>query len=49
MHKRLNLKTVILYGRFGFRIRDVTDDIPKPMIPIGDKPIIWHIMKSYAA
>ena len=42
------MKTVILCGGYGTRIRDVADDIPKPMIPIGNKPIIWHIMKSYA-
>ena len=29
-------------------IRDVADDIPKPMIPIGDRPILWHIMKGFA-
>lgn len=43
------MKTVILCGGYGTRIRDVAEDIPKPMIPIGDRPIIWHIMKSYAA
>jgi len=43
------MKTVILCGGYGTRIRDVADDIPKPMIPIGGKPIIWHIMKTYAA
>ncbi|MEL4894913.1 glucose-1-phosphate cytidylyltransferase [Crocosphaera sp. Alani8] len=43
------MKTVILCGGFGTRIRDVADNIPKPMIPIGDKPIIWHIMKYYAS
>lgn len=42
------MKTVILCGGFGTRIRDVADDIPKPMIPIGGKPIIWHIMKTYS-
>lgn len=42
------MKTVILCGGYGTRIRDVADDIPKPMIPIGGKPIIWHIMKTYA-
>jgi glucose-1-phosphate cytidylyltransferase len=41
-------KSVILAGGFGTRIRDVTQDIPKPMIPIGHRPIIWHIMKTYA-
>lgn len=42
------MKTVILCGGYGTRIRDVAEDIPKPMIPIGSKPIIWHIMKYYA-
>ena len=43
------MKTVILCGGFGTRIRDVADDIPKPMIPIGRLPILWHLMKYYAA
>jgi glucose-1-phosphate cytidylyltransferase len=42
------MKVVILAGGFGTRIRDVAEDIPKPMIPIGPYPIILHIMKSYA-
>ena len=43
-----DLQVVILCGGMGTRIRDVTDDIPKPMIPIGGKPIVWHVMQSYA-
>ena len=42
------MKVVILAGGYGTRIRDVADDIPKPMIPIGPYPILWHIMKWYA-
>lgn len=42
------MKVVILCGGYGTRIRDVADDIPKPMIPIGGKPILWHIMKYYS-
>lgn len=42
------MKTVVLAGGFGTRIRDVADDIPKPMIPIGGYPILWHIMKIYS-
>ncbi len=42
------MKTVILAGGYGTRIRDVTHDLPKPMIPVGNYPIIWHIMKQYA-
>jgi glucose-1-phosphate cytidylyltransferase len=41
------MKVVILAGGFGTRIRDVAEDIPKPMIPIGPYPILWHIMKWY--
>ncbi len=43
------MKAVILCGGQGTRIRDVADDIPKPMIRIGDRPILWHIMRLYAA
>jgi glucose-1-phosphate cytidylyltransferase len=43
------MKTVILCGGLGSRIRDVSDNIPKPMIPIGRQPILWHIMKYYAS
>src|SRR5712692_8694962 len=42
------MQVVILCGGQGTRIRDVADDIPKPMIPIGNRPILWHIMKGYA-
>ena len=42
------MEVVILCGGQGTRIRDVADDIPKPMIPIGDRPILWHIMKGFA-
>lgn len=42
------MKTIILCGGYGTRIRDVADNIPKPMIPIGGYPILWHIMKYYA-
>ena len=43
------MKVVILCGGYGTRIRDVAHDLPKPMIPIGGYPIIWHIMKYYAS
>jgi len=42
------MKTVILCGGYGTRIRDVANNLPKPMIPIGDYPILWHIMKYYS-
>ena len=43
------MKVVILCGGLGTRIRGVSDDIPKPMIPVGNLPILWHIMQHYAA
>jgi len=43
------MKVVILCGGQGTRIRDVADNIPKPMIPLGGEPILWHIMKYYAS
>jgi len=42
------MKAVILCGGLGTRIRDASEMIPKPLLPIGDKPIVWHIMKTYA-
>ena len=42
------MKVIILAGGFGTRLSEYTDTIPKPMVPIGDKPIIHHIMQSYA-
>ena len=42
------MQVVILCGGQGTRIRDVADDVPKPMIPVGGRPILWHIMKGYA-
>ena len=43
-----NMKAVILAGGFGTRISEETHLKPKPMIEIGGKPIIWHIMKHYS-
>lgn len=42
------MKVIILCGGYGTRIRDVADNIPKPMISVGGVPILWHIMKYYA-
>lgn len=42
------MKAVILAGGFGTRISEETHLIPKPMIEIGNKPILWHIMKIYS-
>jgi glucose-1-phosphate cytidylyltransferase len=43
------IQAVILCGGQGTRIRGVADDLPKPMVPIGNKPILWHIMRLYSA
>lgn len=42
------MKAVILAGGLGTRLSEETDRIPKPMVEIGGKPIIWHIMKTYS-
>ena len=41
------MKTIILAGGFGSRISEETDVRPKPMIEIGGKPLLWHIMQIY--
>lgn len=43
------MKVVILCGGKGTRLREETEFRPKPMVPIGGRPILWHIMKTYAA
>jgi glucose-1-phosphate cytidylyltransferase len=43
------MKTVILAGGFGTRLSEETAVKPKPMVEIGGRPILWHIMKSYSA
>jgi glucose-1-phosphate cytidylyltransferase len=42
------MKVVLLAGGFGTRLTEETKSIPKPMVPIGNEPIIWHIMKTYS-
>jgi glucose-1-phosphate cytidylyltransferase len=42
------MKVVILCGGKGTRLREETEYRPKPMVPIGGRPILWHIMKYYA-
>lgn len=42
------MKAVILAGGFGTRLSEATNLIPKPMVEIGGKPILWHIMKTYS-
>jgi glucose-1-phosphate cytidylyltransferase len=43
------MKVVILCGGKGTRLREETEYRPKPMLPIGNRPILWHIMRIYAA
>ena len=43
------MKAVILAGGLGSRISEETDQKPKPLIEIGGKPILWHIMKLYSS
>ena len=43
------MKTIILCGGRGSRLSEETDSKPKPMVEIGGKPILWHIMKIYSA
>ena len=42
------MKVVILCGGFGTRLREETEIRPKPMVEIGGKPILWHIMKNFS-
>ena len=42
------MKVVILAGGFGTRLSEYTEKIPKPMVSIGGRPILWHIMKTFA-
>ena len=42
------MKVIILAGGFGTRLSEYTETIPKPMVTVGGRPILWHIMRSYA-
>ena len=43
------MKVLILAGGFGTRLSEATNLMPKPMVEIGGKPILWHIMKTYSS
>lgn len=42
------MKTIILAGGFGTRLSEETENRPKPMVEIGGRPVLWHIMKLYS-
>ncbi len=42
------MKVVLFCGGMGTRLREHSETIPKPLVPIGRRPIIWHIMRHYA-
>jgi len=42
------MKVVLFCGGLGMRLRDHDENVPKPMVPIGYRPILWHLMKYYA-
>jgi glucose-1-phosphate cytidylyltransferase len=42
------VKVVLFCGGLGLRIRSSDDSAPKPMVPIGDRPVLWHVMRYYA-
>jgi len=43
------MKTVLFCGGLGMRLRDHAENVPKPLVPIGYRPIMWHLMKYYAS
>ncbi len=43
------MKVVLFCGGLGMRMREVSGDLPKPLVPIGERPILWHLMTYYAA
>jgi glucose-1-phosphate cytidylyltransferase len=42
------MKVVLFCGGLGMRLRDYSDQIPKPLVEVGHRPILWHLMKYYA-
>jgi glucose-1-phosphate cytidylyltransferase len=42
------MKVVLFCGGTGIRLPDQQEPIPKPMVPIGDRPLLWHVMRTYA-
>src|SRR5262249_12974791 len=46
--KATDMKVVLFCGGLGMRLRDYSESIPKPMVPVGYRPILWHVMRYYA-
>jgi glucose-1-phosphate cytidylyltransferase len=42
------MKVVLFCGGYGMRLREYSENVPKPLVPIGERPILWHLMKYYA-
>ena len=42
------MKVIILAGGLGTRLSEYTESIPKPMVPVGGRPMLWHVMNTYA-
>src|SRR3954470_11497300 len=42
------MKVVIFCGGMGLRLREYSENVPKPLVPIGDAPVLWHLMKYYS-
>jgi glucose-1-phosphate cytidylyltransferase len=42
------MKVVLFCGGQGMRMRDYDERVPKPLVPIGPRPVLWHVMKYYA-
>jgi glucose-1-phosphate cytidylyltransferase len=46
--RSFKMKVVLFCGGLGMRIRDYSENVPKPMIPVGHQPILWHVMQYYS-
>ncbi len=42
------MKVVLFCGGMGMRLREYSDQVPKPLVEVGHRPILWHLMKYYA-
>ena len=42
------MNVIILAGGLGTRLSEYTESLPKPMVPVGGRPMLWHVMNTYA-